>query len=93
MNLPWGIVIPIHLVKCTKLITSMKSDHVYYTLKIFEKFIFLEDENVPLVLGGLTKKSKFFGDVAGYLKPEVSYIYFLTTCLMVRQTHIQKGNT
>ncbi len=31
----------------------MKSDHVYYTLKIFEKFIFLEDENVPLVLGGL----------------------------------------
>ena len=111
MNLPWGIVIPIHLVKCTKLITlyaffnlvanvqilprhflpvfvmewclrssdtlspcncpvffwggeylvylgafkkkSTKSDHVYYTLKIFEKFIFLEDENVPLVLGGL----------------------------------------
>ncbi len=32
---------------------STKSDHVYYTLKIFEKFIFLEDENVPLVLGGL----------------------------------------
>ena len=31
----------------------MKSDHVYYTLKIFEIFMFLEDENVPLVLGGL----------------------------------------
>ena len=32
---------------------SAKSDHVYYTLKIFENFMFLEDENVPLVLGGL----------------------------------------
>jgi hypothetical protein len=32
---------------------STKSDHVYYTLKIFENFMFLEDENVPLVLGGL----------------------------------------
>jgi hypothetical protein len=32
----------------------MKSDHVYYTFKIFENFMFLEDENVPLVLGGLT---------------------------------------
>jgi hypothetical protein len=32
----------------------MKSDHVYYTLKIFENFMFLEDENVPLVLGGLS---------------------------------------
>ena len=110
-NLPWGIVIPIHMVNCTKLIIlyafltsllmfrfplsnfclfwawggvydqltpltpaidllssgggenfvdlgtlkkkSAKSDHVYYTLKIGENFIFLEDENVPLVLGGL----------------------------------------
>jgi hypothetical protein len=32
---------------------STKSDHVYYTLKLFENFMFLEDENVPLVLGGL----------------------------------------
>jgi hypothetical protein len=112
-NLPWGIVIPIHTVKCTKLIIlyafltsllmfrfplgnfclflglgwclrsadaldpcnwpvffwgienlvdlgtlkkkSTKSDHVYYTLKIFENFMFLEDENVPLVLGGLRR--------------------------------------
>jgi hypothetical protein len=111
MNLPWGIVMPIHSVKRTKLITlyafltyllmyrfwprhflpvfimewclrsadalgpcnlpvffwgsenvidletlkkkSSKSDHVYYTFKIFENFMFLEDENVPLVLGGL----------------------------------------
>jgi hypothetical protein len=35
----------------------MQSDHVYYTLKIFENFMFLEDENVPLVLGGLTHKA------------------------------------
>jgi hypothetical protein len=27
---------------------STKSDHVYYTLKIFENFMFLEDENVPV---------------------------------------------
>jgi hypothetical protein len=34
---------------------STKSDHVYYTSKIFENFMFLEDENVPLVLGGLRR--------------------------------------
>ena len=38
---------------------STKSDHVYYTLKIFENFMFLEDENVPLVLGGLIVRSCF----------------------------------
>ncbi len=116
MTLSWGIVMPIHSVKCTKLITlyafltyllmyrfwprhflpvfimewclrsadalgpcnwpvffwgsknlidletlkkkSSKSDHVYYTFKIFENFMFLEDENVPLVLGGLIWKKK-----------------------------------
>ncbi len=35
--------------------------HVYYTLKIFENFMFLEDENVPLVLGGLKVKSGQIG--------------------------------
>jgi hypothetical protein len=27
---------------------STKSDHVYYTLKIFENFMFLEDEKRPV---------------------------------------------